>query len=82
MNHTPPVPAEYAYVNTNDHAFTAGETAAIVLNAHMAGAGLAAERVSLLINRLATASTDEATRLLLDLAALRYLQRVEADEQH
>ena len=81
VNHTPPVPAEYAYVNTNHHAFTAGETAAIVLNAHTAGAGLAAERVSLLINRLATASADEAKRLLLDLAALRYLQRVEADEQ-
>ncbi len=81
VNHTPPVQGASAYVNTNHHYFTAGETAALVLGAHLVSDELLAGRVSRFLSRLPAASTSEATRLLLDVAAVRYLHRVELDEQ-
>jgi RHS repeat-associated protein len=81
VNHAPPVPAAVTYVNTNHHFFTAGETAAVLLGAHLVSDELLAGRISRFLSRLPTASTAEATRLLLDTAAVRYLHRVELDEE-
>jgi RHS repeat-associated protein len=80
VNHTPPATVN-PYTNTNHHSFTAGETGAIVLGSHYVSDTVMANRVSALLARLATASMAESTRLLLDLAAVRYLHRVELDER-
>lgn len=80
VNHTPPATVN-PYTNTNHHSFTAGETGAIVMGAHYVSDTVMANRVTTLLARLATASTAESTRLLLDLAAVRYLHRVELDER-
>ncbi|MBM3747567.1 MAG: hypothetical protein FJW34_17415, partial [Acidobacteria bacterium] len=81
VNHLPPVQDVTPYVNTNRHMFTAGETAALVLGAHLVSEEVLSSRISSFLSRLPAASTAEATRRLLEIAALRYLHRVELDEQ-
>jgi len=81
VNHLPPVQDVTPYVNTNRHMFTAGETATLVLGAHLVSDEVLTRRISSVLSRLPSASTAEATRGLLEIAALRYLHRVELDEQ-
>lgn len=81
VNHTPPVQGAASVVYSNHHYFTAGETAALVLGAHLVSEELVMARVSRFLGRLPAATNAQATRMLLDVAALRYLQRVELDEE-
>lgn len=67
--------------NTYQHMFWAGETAAIVIGAHYVSDSLVGARIASFLNRLPAASAAEATRGMLDIAALRYLHRVELDEK-
>lgn len=81
VTHLPPVQDTTPYVNVNHHMFKAGETAAMVLGAHLVTDEVLTARISSFLDRLPSASTAEATRRLLDIAAMRYLHRVEMDEK-
>jgi RHS repeat-associated protein len=79
LTHLPVGQGNKQYVSRN--LFTAGETAAVVLGANQVSEELLAGRISSFLERLPAASAAEATRRLLDLAALRYLHRLELDKQ-
>ena len=79
VTHLPPAQGTTQYVSRNLH--TAGETAAVVLGANQIGEELLAKRISGFLSRLPAAAAAEATRGLLDIAAMRYLQRLGIETQ-
>ncbi len=79
VTHLPGGQGSTQYVSRNLH--SAGETAAVVLGANQICEELLTSRISSFLDRLPLAPAAEATRRLLDLAALRYLHRLGVETQ-